>query len=119
DVYKRQISNGANDFKPIDYLLMALSIPLFIILYKWSVYQEQKGNQPLIAPNLLKNNQFVSGMFFPLAYFPPFPSFFSSFPVFSQLASIPSFLFSGLSFCPRSFFLSLLPPHLPSLFSPF
>lgn len=30
------ISNGANDFKPIDYLLMALSIPLFIILYKWS-----------------------------------------------------------------------------------
>lgn len=48
------ISNGANDFKPVDYFLMALSIPLFIILYKWSVYQEKKGNQPLIAPNLLK-----------------------------------------------------------------
>lgn len=70
------ISNGANDFKPIDYLLMALSIPLFIILYKWSVYQEKKGNQPLIAPNLLKNNQFVSGMLLSLVYFAAFTSIF-------------------------------------------
>ncbi|EFR89319.1 major facilitator family transporter, partial [Listeria innocua FSL S4-378] len=94
------ISNGANDFKPIDYLLMALSIPLFIILYKWSVYQEKKGNQPLIAPNLLKNNQFVSGMLLSLVYFAAFTSIFFVLSLTWQTGFNRSAILSGLAISP-------------------
>ncbi|MBC2255431.1 MFS transporter [Listeria ivanovii] len=94
------ISNGANDFKPLDYLLMALSIPLFIILYKWSIFQEKKGNQPLISPSLLKNNQFVSGMLLSLVYFAAFTSIFFVLSLTWQTGFDRSAILSGLAISP-------------------
>ncbi|WP_271000726.1 MFS transporter [Listeria seeligeri] len=94
------ISNGANDFKPLDYLLMALSIPVFIVLYKWSVIQNKKGNQPLISPNLLKNNQFVSGMLLSLVYFAAFTSIFFVLSLTWQIGFDRSAILSGLAISP-------------------
>ncbi|KID20317.1 MFS transporter, partial [Listeria monocytogenes] len=92
--------NGAHDFKPVDYFLMAPSIPLFIILYNWSVYQEKKGNQPLIAPNLLKNTQFVSGMLLSLVYFAAFTSIFFVLSLTWQTGFNRSAIISGLAISP-------------------
>lgn len=70
------IARGSAGFRLIDYVWMASSIPFFLLLYWWSIRQAKRGNQPLISPNLLKNQPFVSGMLLSLVYFAAFTSIF-------------------------------------------
>ncbi|EUJ33693.1 major facilitator family transporter [Listeria floridensis FSL S10-1187] len=48
------ISSGAEGFKPYDFGLMLLSLPVLVGLYFYSVRETKHGKQPLISPTLLK-----------------------------------------------------------------
>ncbi|MBC1290778.1 MFS transporter [Listeria booriae] len=94
------ISRGSNGFRLVDYIWMASSIPVFLLLYWWSVRQAKRGNQPLISPNLLKNQPFVSGMVLSLVYFAAFTSIFFILSVTWQTGFGQSAISSGLAITP-------------------
>lgn len=94
------ISRGSNGFRVIDYIWMASSIPVFLLLYWWSVRQAKRNNQPLISPNLLKNQPFVSGMIVSLVYFAAFTSIFFILSVTWQTGFGQSAISSGLAITP-------------------
>lgn len=97
------VAHGANDFSWLDFIVMLLSLPVFLLLYWWSARQEKLGNQPIISPKLLKNKKFLSGMIFSLVYFAAFTSIFFVLSLTWQTGFGKSAISSGLALSPFAF----------------